>query len=65
MIYFARMWGIMETLEPIRQLEQEQLKLLLLGWAKEFMVAKGMDEVDFFVKKTKEWKEVSQNYDIL
>lgn len=55
-IYFARMWGVMETLEPVPQLDQKQVQEMVLGWAKEFTAGQMTDEVDFFVKKTAEWK---------
>lgn len=53
-IYFARMWGVMETLEPVPRIDQKQVQELVLRWAKEFTVGQMTDEVRFFVEKIEE-----------
>lgn len=55
-ICFARMWGVMETLEPFPNLGFEKVRDIVIALAEEFMKEKGEDLVDFFMERTEELK---------
>lgn len=60
-IYFARMWGVMETLEPVPVIDQREMPAMMLAWAREFILSEKTDEVSFFLQKTEEWKKSLQS----
>ena len=57
-IRFARMWGVMETLEPLPYISFEKLYDILMAWAEEFDAGGENDFVGFFIKKSSEIKSV-------
>lgn len=55
-IFFSRMWGVLETLEPLPNIGFEEVKDQAIAWAEEFLAAEEEDFVKFFLKKAKVWK---------
>lgn len=58
-IQFARMYGVAETLHPIRYLEEEAFSALILQWTKNYLAEKTEDPVAFFELRMKERAEDS------
>lgn len=56
-ICFARMWGVMETLEPIPNISFEKLRDILMSWAAEFSADRQKDHVKFFIQKAGDIKK--------
>lgn len=54
-IQFARMYGVAETLHPIRYLEEEAFSELILQWTRSYLESEGNDLVAFFEHQIKEW----------
>lgn len=54
-IQFARMYGVAETLHPIRYLEEEAFSALILQWTRSYLESEGNDLVAFFEHQIKEW----------
>jgi len=50
-IIFARMWGVMETLEPLPNLGNEAVRDLAVGMAEEFVSGGLTDHAAFFAAK--------------
>ena len=55
-ICFARMWGVMETLEPLPNLGFEKVRDIVIALAEEFAKEKGEDLVEFFMGRAEELK---------
>ncbi len=55
-ICFARMWGVMETMEPLPNLGFEDVREIVVMLAEEFISGKGEDLVVFFTEKAGELK---------
>ena len=53
-IIFARMWGVMETLEPLPNLGNETVRDLAVGMAEEFVGGGLTDHAAFFAAKAGE-----------
>ncbi len=53
-IIFARMWGVMETLEPLPNLGNEKVRDLAVGMAEEFVGGGLTDHAAFFASKAGE-----------
>lgn len=47
-IRFSRMWGVMETLEPIPNHSVEEVRDIVMTWAEEYVVSGQDDWVKFF-----------------
>lgn len=56
-IIFARMWGIMETLEPLPNLKNEKVRDMVIDMAEEFVGGGHTDHAAFFAAKAGELKE--------
>lgn len=54
---FARMWGVMETLEDIGSASQQEVCDTVTAWAEEFITGGQSDLVDFFDRKAKAVKK--------
>lgn len=50
-VIFARMWGVMETLEPLPNLGNEKVRELAVGMAEEFVSGGHTDHAAFFAAK--------------
>lgn len=61
-ICFARMWGVLETLEPLPNLGFEEVRNISLALAEEFIAGKGDDMVSFFVEKSKNFTQKYSKY---
>jgi len=57
-IIFARMWGVMETLEPLPNLGNEKVRDLAVGMAEEFVGSGLTDHAGFFAARVGEMKSV-------
>lgn len=55
-ICFARMWGVLETLEPLPNLGFEKVRDIAMVLAEEFVFGREEDMVKFFVERTKIFK---------
>lgn len=55
-IIFARMWGVMETLEPLPNLGNEMVRDIAIDMAEEFVNGGHTDHSGFFTKKAGELK---------
>lgn len=55
-ICFARMWGVMETLEPLPNLGFEGVREIVVMLAEEFVSGKGEDLVVFFTERAGDLK---------
>lgn len=55
-ICFARMWGVLETLEPLPNLGFEKVRDIAMVLAEEFVFGRDEDMVKFFVERTKIFK---------
>ncbi len=53
-IFFARMWGVAETLESVPNIEFKMMRDKVMEWAKECIACQEKDFVKFFQKKMKE-----------
>lgn len=51
-ICFSRMWGVMETLEPLPRLSFDEVQDIVIELAKEFSASGQNDLVKFFVEKS-------------
>ena len=56
-ICFARMWGVMETLESIPNLGFDTIKNLSLEMAQDYIATDQTDLTDYFVKKSAQIKK--------
>ncbi len=56
-IYFARMWGVMEALEPFPNLGFERVRDIVVTLAEKFCAGKEEDFVRFFTEHAAEYKE--------
>lgn len=56
-ICVARMWGVLETLEPIRNIGFEGVKELALMLAGEFLAGQESDLAIFFAKRVERLKD--------
>ena len=61
-ICFARMWGIMETLEPLPNLGFEEVRNIAVELAEEFVAGKGEDLAGFFEERMGELKRKNTQY---
>lgn len=50
-VQFARMWGVMETLDDTGLLESLDFQAYVTAWAEEFAAAAGMELTAFFQRK--------------
>lgn len=55
-VIFARMWGVMETLEPLPNLGNEKVKDIAVKTAEEFVNGGHTDHSAFFAAKAAELK---------
>lgn len=55
-ICFARMWGVMETLEPLPNLGFKRVRDIAVALAEEFIIGKEEDVVKFFTERTEKFK---------
>lgn len=55
-IIFARMWGVMETLEPLPNLDNEQVRDAAVKMAEEFVDGGHTDHSAFFAARAAELK---------
>ena len=53
-IYFARMWGVAETLEPLPHMDFKKVRDTVIEWAVECVDDQEEDFVKFFQNKIKE-----------
>ncbi len=53
-IYFARMWGVAETLSPLPNLEFPEVKDRMIRWAEEYVADREEDFLLFFRRKLAE-----------
>lgn len=60
-ICFARMWGVMETLEPLPNLGFEEVRDIAVTLAEEFSSKKDEDLVEFFIERAGDLK---RKYDL-
>lgn len=56
-IRFARMYGVAETLCPVRYLKEEEFFTLICQWTKEYLTEEINDPVAFFERKIKKFIE--------
>lgn len=50
-ICFSRIWGVVETLEPLPHADFKEVRDKMMEWAEECVTAQEQDFVEFFVKK--------------
>lgn len=50
-VQFARMWGVMETLDDTGLLENLDFQAYVTAWAEEFAAVAGMELTAFFQRK--------------
>lgn len=55
-IIFARMWGVMETLEPLPNLGNDKVRDMAVGMAEEFVEGGQTDHSAFFAARAGELK---------
>lgn len=49
-IHFARLYGIAETLHPVRRRENDDITALILSWADEYTQTGAQDLSGFFAR---------------
>lgn len=55
-ICFARMWGVMEALEPLPNLGFERVRDVVVTLAEEFCAGEEEDFIRFFTERAAVWK---------
>lgn len=55
-ICFARIWGVMETLEPLQNIGFEKVRDISIALAKEYVSENGKDLEKFFEKRADAFK---------
>lgn len=58
-ICFARMWGVMEALEPLPNLGFKRVRDIAVALAEEFIIGKEEDVVKFFTERTEKFKKMN------
>lgn len=62
-ICFARMWGVMEALEPLPNLGFERVRNIVMTLAEEFCTGEEGDFIQFFAERAEVFKrEVKEEY---
>lgn len=56
-IVFARMWGVLETLEPLPNLGNEKVRELAVRMAEEFVGSGHTDHAAFFAAKAEGFRQ--------
>lgn len=57
-ICFARMWGVLETLDELPNVGFKRMRNMVIVLAEEFIAGEEEDPVDFFVQGLKEIKKI-------